>query len=368
MGEGCITRYFPGNNTPDGYCSFFDYILSWKQSRRIIILKGGPGVGKSTMIRKISNELVQKGLDIELLHCTADSDSLDGLIVKDYNIALVDGTSPHIIDPKFPGCIDEIINFGEYWNEANLFENKDIIFDLQEKVSNLYKRVYKYLKTSKMILDDLENIYSNAVINKLREAKIEEIVNQVFKKDVKVNNNKISFQRHMFASGITPEGSIHFLDELFGNVHQRFILSGNPGTGKSDLLKKILDHATSEGFDADVFHCPIDPKKIEHIIIKELDVGFVTSVKPHILSSIRQNDEIINMDFVLDYSKLKGLEEYIEYDKSVSRELFEKAIETLGNIKKVRNELEKIYASNMDFEAIKTVDEQILSKILRYIK
>ena len=120
MVEGNIIRYFPGNNTPDGYYSFFESILPWKKARRIIIIKGGPGVGKSTMIRKISKELTKRGLDIELLHCTADSESLDGLIVGDCNIALVDGTAPHIIDPKFPGCVDEIINFGEYWNESAL--------------------------------------------------------------------------------------------------------------------------------------------------------------------------------------------------------------------------------------------------------
>ena len=98
MSKGKIIRYFPGNNTPDGYYSFFNNIIPWKKAKRIIIIKGGPGVGKSTMIRNITNKLVERGLDIELLHCTADSNSLDGLIVRDHNIAVVDGTSPHMID------------------------------------------------------------------------------------------------------------------------------------------------------------------------------------------------------------------------------------------------------------------------------
>lgn len=332
MGEGNITRYFPGNNTPDGYYSFFDYILPWKNARRIIIIKGGPGVGKSTMIRKITKELTQKGLDIELLHYAADSDSLDGLIVKKYNVAVVDGTAPHVIDPKFPGCVDEIVNFGEYWDESGLLKQKDRIFVLQEKVRYLYKRVYKYLKTSKMILDDLEDIYRNAVINQLIEAKTEEIINNVFK-DIK-RNSKTPFQRHMFASGITPEGSIHFLDDLFDNVHQRFIISGNPGTGKSTLLKNIFNHAVSKRFDVDVFHCPMNPEKIEHLIIQELGIGFITSIQPHILSNIRGDDVVIDMNFVLDCSRLKDFKEDIEYNNSLSWELFEKAIKTLGNVKK----------------------------------
>ena len=167
------------------------------------------------MIRKITKELTQKGLDIELLHCTADSDSLDGLIVKKYNVAVVDGTAPHVIDPKFPGCVDEIVNFGEYWDESGLLKQKDRIFVLQEKVRYLYKRVYKYLKTSKMILDDLEDIYRNAVINQLIEAKTEEIINNVFK-DIK--ENKTPFKGICSAEELLRR--LHtLLGDLFDKIH-----------------------------------------------------------------------------------------------------------------------------------------------------
>lgn len=366
MSKGKIIRYFPGNNTPDGYYSFFNNIISWKKAKRIIIIKGGPGVGKSTMIRNITNKLVEKGLDIELLHCTADSNSLDGLIVRDHNIAVVDGTSPHMIDPKFPGCIDEIVNFGDFWDESGLQQNREQIFILQEKVRNLYKRVYKYLKTCRLILDDLEEIYMGAIDDNINESISQDIIDRVFK-GIKRNNNN-SFQRHMFASGITPEGSINFLDNLFQNIKHRFIISGNPGTGKSVLLKKVLDQAVSKGLDVDVFHCSMNPKKIEHIIIKEIDVGFITSVEPHVLSNVREDDELIDMNSVLDNTRLEDLKDFIEYDKHISSELFNKAIETLKKVKKTRNELESIYISNMDFEVTNIARENILSKILKYLE
>ena len=317
------------------------------------------------MIRKITKELVRRGLDIELLHCTADSNSLDGLIIKDYNIAVVDGTAPHMIDPKFPGCVDEIINFGEYWNESGLRKQKERIFILQERVKHLYKRVYNYLKASKIIFDNLEQIYGNFVNQRLIEVKAQEIMDEVFK-EVK-RRDKISFQRRMFASGITPEGSIHFLDELFSNVSKRFIVTGNPGIGKSAVLRKIVDQAASKGLDMDVFYCPMNPEKIEHIIIKELDIGFVTSVKPHILSNIRENDELVDMNSVLDYSRLKHVEEDINHDYSLAWSLFDKAVKTLVEVKKTRDDLEGIYAVNMNFQVTDKVGNRILDKILSYI-
>jgi len=363
--KGRMIRYFPGNNTPDGYLSFFDYVIPWKRASRVFIIKGGPGVGKSTMIRKIAQELVERGLDVELLHCTADSNSLDGLIVKDFNIAIVDGTAPHVIDPRYPGCVDEIVNLGEYWDEAGLQRQKDQIFYLQERTKHLYARVYNYLKAAQIIFRNVEQAYSSVANPLLIEAKVDEIIKDIFAGITR--RNKVSYQRRMFASGITPEGSIHFLDEIFSNLSKRYIFTGHPGTGKSFVLKKIVDQGVGMGLDMDIFYCPMNPVKIEHLIIKELNIGFITSVKPHMLSNVRENDVIIDMNLVLESSKLIDVENECEQDKLLAWNLFDKAIKTLAEVKQTRNELEKIYSSNMNFQVAGKASEQILNKLLLYI-
>jgi gluconate kinase len=236
---------------------------------------------------------------------------------------------------------------------------------LQEKVKHLYARVYNYLKAAKIIFNNLEQAYSTLANRRLIEAKTEEIIEDVFK-GVK-RRDKISLQRRMFASGITPEGSIHFLDELFDKVSKRFILVGNPGTGKSAVLKKIEELGTSKGLDMDIFYCPMNPQKIEHLLIKDLDIGFITSVRPHMILNTRENDVFIDMNSVLDCSRLKDIEEDISQDSLLAWSLFDKAVKTLIQVKQTRDELEGIYSSNMNFQVAEKVGEQILAKILSYI-
>ena len=137
--------------------------------------------------------------------------------------------------------------------------------------------------------------------------------------------------------------------------------------GKSTVLRKIFEQAVSKGFSVDVFHCPMNPSKIEHIIIKELDIGFITSVKPHLISNIKEEDELIDMNFVLDLSKLKDAQEIINYNNLIAQDLFNQTIKTLADVKKARTKLEDIYASNMNFGVTDKVCEQILAKILKYI-
>ena len=50
MTKGRIRHMFPGGNTSQGFFSYYDYILGQEEANRIICIKGGPGVGKSTFM------------------------------------------------------------------------------------------------------------------------------------------------------------------------------------------------------------------------------------------------------------------------------------------------------------------------------
>lgn len=92
--RGKERHIFPGSNTPKGFFSYYDYILDQREANRIICIKGGPGVGKSTFMKMTADELLDKGYDVDLLHCSSDNNSLDGIKIVDLKIALVDGTAP----------------------------------------------------------------------------------------------------------------------------------------------------------------------------------------------------------------------------------------------------------------------------------
>ena len=42
-------RYFLGANSPSGFYSLYDQLISPEEARAVYILKGGPGCGKSTL-------------------------------------------------------------------------------------------------------------------------------------------------------------------------------------------------------------------------------------------------------------------------------------------------------------------------------
>ena len=72
---------FPGNNTPNGFFSYYDYMVP-KNANRVFVIKGGPGVGKSTFMTAIARDMVDKGYDVEIHHCSSDNGSIDGVVLS----------------------------------------------------------------------------------------------------------------------------------------------------------------------------------------------------------------------------------------------------------------------------------------------
>ena len=54
-------RYFPGANTGRGFIGHFEGIVPpWSEPHYTYVLKGGPGVGKSTLMKKCAGKRVYR--------------------------------------------------------------------------------------------------------------------------------------------------------------------------------------------------------------------------------------------------------------------------------------------------------------------
>ena len=84
-----VTNFFVGANSGEGFRNLFSEMVD------IVVLKGGPGVGKNTFMREIGRTMEAAGTAVEYLWCSGDPDSLDGVVLPELRCAIADGTSPH---------------------------------------------------------------------------------------------------------------------------------------------------------------------------------------------------------------------------------------------------------------------------------
>lgn len=356
--EGKSRKLFPGANTANGSFNFFDNIIT-KNINRIFCLKGGPGVGKSSLMKKIANEFLEKGYDIELHYCPSDPSSLDAVLIKELGVVLLDGTAPHIVDPKDPGAIDEIVNLGDYWNLENLEKNKVEIVECGKDISSSFRRAYKYLKSAEPIYYDIEEKYKDCMdfgqVNLLTEHFIYDLFKNASSTGI------YQKERHLFGTAITPVGHVDYADSILSGVSKIYHLSGNIGTGKTTFLKRVCDKAIKKGMEVEVYHYPLIKDKLETIIIKDLDIGITTS-------KLFEGRNTIDLDKYLDEYKLAKYEEEINFDKKVFNELINYGISNLEKAKAKHDVIEAHYVPNMRFDEIETLRKEIVNRILKYEK
>lgn len=357
---GNSKRVFPGGNTSKGFFNYFNYMIP-RDVNRIFSIKGGPGVGKSSLMKKIANEFMELGYDVEMHHCSSDPRSLDGLVIPELKVVLLDGTAPHIVDPKNPGAEDEIINLGEHWNLEELEKNKDGIKSCGREISRYFTRAYKFLEAAAAIYRDIEDTHKSAMdfgkVNSLTNKLIDEILIGVEQKDKNIE------VRHLFGSAYTPLGYIECTDSVLKDVKNIYYIDGEIGTGKTTLLNKLYNRASDYGLEVEVYHSPLVPEKIETVLIKDLDLALTTS------KLFKENSEkTIDLNEFIDKEKCAKYREELDYDIETLNELVNYALLNIKRAKSLHDDLEEYYVPNMRFDEIENVKDELVNRILSYKK
>lgn len=352
-------HFFPGGNTSKGFYSFYRYILSQDEARRIICIKGGPGTGKSSLMKKVAKIFLEKGYEVEHHHCSSDNNSLDGVVIKGLNIALLDGTSPHVVDPMNPGAVDEILNMGQCWNEEGFKEFKPFIMDTNKKVGKIFRRAYRFFGAAKDIYEDWYTFNNEALnFNKLSLLK-EELKNEILPSTV----NKLGFDRHLFATAFTPNGIVTYIENLIEGFERVYVLKGGPGTGKTSILQYIYEEAVRRGFYVEVFHTPLTPDRIEHVLIPNLGVAIVTS---NVINNIDFSGKTYDMNTLLNQNTLEKNKTETQDVKETFYMLLNKGLACIKGAKSLHDALETGYIPNMNFDRVNQVSDEIIQRLLKY--
>ena len=71
-----VTNFFVGANSGNGFQNLFSELTDLEDTYDLMILKGGPGVGKNTFMREIGRAMEEAGTPVEYLWCSGDPDSM----------------------------------------------------------------------------------------------------------------------------------------------------------------------------------------------------------------------------------------------------------------------------------------------------
>lgn len=362
MAGGKIKHVFPGGSTPLGFFSYHAYAISI-DSTRIFLLKGGSATGKSNFMKIIGQAMLEQGYAVEYHHCSSNPDYLDGLVIPRLNAALIDHSSPYTIAFEHAGCVDEILAFGEYRPESTTVKTKAEVLAYTKGISQHLQRACRMLTAAKAIYDDWEAANNEAMDYSLANQTAANLLEGLYGGISTAGHGK---NRKLFASAITPAGPLNYIESIASGLSSRYIITGLPGTGKATLLSKVAAAAVDRGMDIESYYCPLDPLKVEHVIIPALDTALTTSVPPH-NQSARGAIAIIDMNDCLDKDIVTRLEIVTDYDRTAFWEFFGKAGTYINEAKKLHDELEAYYTANSSCIGVDELIDTTLAKLFALV-
>ena len=343
---------FPGAMGPEGFISCFDQLIEESALRRRIILKGGPGVGKSTFMRRLHAALCSEEASSTLYFCSGDPDSLDAVALPERGVLVLDGTAPHIVDPQIPGARDSIVNLGECLNEAAMAPRLPHIKACMADHAAASRRARAYMKAAHPIARDNAALLDSCCDPAKRRQMTAALISAVLAQHGKPS--ELPRVRSVITDAITPKGELCLLSE---GAQKRVIrLVRHAGMDLTSVLKALSNAILAAGFDVEEHLDPLAPGCLRHISIPALSTLVTTG-------EALASEQTFDFAACIPQSTLLRHECALEQGRTAVKQLLHRAVSAMVQAKQLHDELETFYVPNMDFSKWQNIFDKTLESL-----
>ncbi len=335
--------FFAAANGYTGFRSYFSEIFNSDQYTRIFVLKGGPGTGKSSLMRRVERELTERGYATEAILCSSDPDSLDGVIAErdGGRVAILDGTAPHERDAVIPGAIDVLVPLGKLWDERFIEAQSEKIAELAREKSKAYRTAYSYLNiagTADTTVKGCTRAQSDSLIK---------AVDLILAGLSDIRHGTVS-TRLISAFGKRGYITLPTLEHL---SDRKILIGGSPAHAHA-LMGELLYRVRSLGYECIRLPSPLSDGETEAIYFKSSKTAIVAK---------SADDCVINADEL--FLKDDTDSERSRVAKQIRGFALEEAARWFGIASDIHFRLEEIYTSAMRFEGMDKIYSEIMQKL-----
>jgi len=343
---------FPGAMGPEGFISCFDHLIPERDLRRMLILKGGPGVGKSTFMRRIHAAMSENDEPAMLYFCSGDPDSLDAVVIPTRGLLILDGTAPHIVDPKIPGARDSIINLGACLDEAAMRPRLAHIRACMADHAACSRRARAFMRSICALRRDSAAAVSECIdegrMHRMTGALTAAVLSE------KAGPAALPRVRPVITDAITPKGELCLLTD---DRRQRVIrLACHDAMDLTPVLRALSHAALQAGYDVEEHLSPTMPGALLHLSIPALSTLVTTA-------GTLTSEQTFDFSACLPVGGLLRRECALEQARAGIIRHTQQAVSAMAQAKELHDELETFYVPNMDFAKWQAILDETLQSL-----
>ena len=334
--------FFLAANTSAGFYSIYEDLVSPERADKIWYIKGGPGNGKSTFMRRVAAAAEAAGCRVEYILCSGDPASLDGIHILDTNTVYVDATAPHVQEPTLPGICGRYLDLSQFYKSSISVDREDAS-GLIRGYKKKYERAYELLSAAgKAAPANIPGAIPQEEQERLRSQGYEKALQLL-----PVVDGGNTTRRFLSANSCSGFLSLPETACSYGSV---FLLQGGAAFF---WLSGFAEGCVERGQSTILCPDPLCPDRLDAVIAPEAGVSFLTAHR-----GIRYPKEAVR-------HKLEG-EPGADYtqEKALRNALLRQAYGYLKEAKDLHDRLEELYRPAVDFKALdRFADKHIREQI-----
>lgn len=348
--------FFLGANTAGGFVSLYGEILG-AHLDTVLLLKGGPGCGKSSFLRRVASRLEAAGHPAEHIACSGDPDSLDAAIFPSLRAALADATAPHVLEPTMPGAVERYVDLGRFYDAAALRKKRGELAPHFAACRLCYERAYRLLSAACGVRETGRALlFSEELAGRLRRRAA-----GIAARELRKGGGPTGGTARRFLGAVTHQGVVCRFDTARHYCPRLYVLEDTWGLADA-LLRPLSAAATASG--RDVIECPdpLCPERLAHLLIPALALGFVSS-SPAAAYDARPYRRI-RLDAAPDAAVRRACRARLRFSKRLFSSLLDESVEALAQAKEQHDELEALYNPHVDFAGVYALADDTAGTLL----
>jgi hypothetical protein len=348
--------YFLAATGPSGFCSRFAGMYDPGDGWQCVILKGGPGSGKSTLMKKAAQRAMEAGQAVELIYCTSDPRSLDGVILPERKQCMMDGTAPHVMDPVLPGACERLFDPGDCWNRQLLAAHRSEIQALNRQIADCHRQAGQLRTAAASLLD-----YGRALVDPaLNREKLAQYSRRLCRRLFPGATYPGGRVAHRFLSGITPDGWVTFGHTLTICARRVVQIEDDTGAVAGVILTAIRDAAAAHGEPVICCGDPLRPDEPDAVLLPRRQEAFARTDRFRRFDVVPERT--IHARRFYDPSARSAVRTRLRPAQKQAAALIQAAVGELALARNLHDRLEAYYMAATDYGKLNAKSEQLLAE------
>lgn len=344
-------RYvFTSSNTRRGFHTFIPQLLCGLH--RLYVLEGPLGSGQGVFIRQLGEDVLERGLCAEFWISASDPLNPEGILIPEMETAVVCSQLIESVAYKEIPLV-RFLDIASFMDQSMLTRKTGVIEDLYEQIARCSQTASQHLLDAGRYSDAIKKITA-AHINQMKMLEVaDDLTTRIFDSPGK--------EKHYFASAVTAEGMINYIDTLSQACRKRYLFTGPAGSGKSAMIAAIADKARQKDLVVEYYYCGFDADSLTAIIIPNFQVALVDA--GFLAVNLQPGDEIIDSQQYLDHYDLQQCGPQMAKWQRQNEKLLQEAQQQLEKAQQKLAELKRIYETAADYKKGAQLREEIIGEI-----